>query len=90
MPLEEAYKILGFDATAQNAVTRQEIAEVSVCFTRVKPFGCILHFQHYKKLYDMNGPTGAAAGSPYLQQRIENAQKVANPDEVFLNSTAPL
>ncbi|EER07675.1 conserved hypothetical protein [Perkinsus marinus ATCC 50983] len=58
MPLEEAYKILGFDATAQNAVTRQEIAE------------------HYKKLYDMNGPTGAAAGSPYLQQRIENAQKV--------------
>ncbi|KAF4659774.1 hypothetical protein FOZ61_004494 [Perkinsus olseni] len=32
--------------------------------------------KHYSKLYEMNAPTGSAAGSPYLQQRIENAQKV--------------
>ncbi|KAF4738670.1 hypothetical protein FOZ62_004297 [Perkinsus olseni] len=32
--------------------------------------------KHYSKLYEMNAPSGSAAGSPYLQQRIENAQKV--------------
>lgn len=64
MTAEEARRILGLDST--------DSLRGSVSVEEVK--------QRHKRLYEINAPTGAFSGSPYLQKKVNIARMILLED----------